>query len=299
MRAVCLLACAGVLLSQDLVLAPKPAQLPKYVAPHKPHTKIADVKARHERESNWNEVVVDDNHLHAAYVFSAAGAHVARRFHPDTREWWIVLEGQIRFEIEGLAPFVASKGWMVQAPMQTIYSMETVGAKPSLRFEVNVAHAKTLYPRDAKPPSIAGFDWTTVKIKRTPGVYARANKPYVTFEELAKNREQRKAPMTQRVVEDDRGTANFIYGYEKELPPINPKDRGHYHPECAEFWLILSGQIRYAIEGQGVLIANEGDVVYVPAFTFHAPRFYGAGPSCRLAMNGYPNIAHLFDSGVD
>ena len=58
----------------------------------------------------------------------------------------------------------------------------------------------------------------------------------------------------------------------------------------------MSGQIRYAIEGQQVIIASEGDVVYVPKFTFHAPRFYGPGPSCRFAMNGYPDIAHLFES---
>jgi hypothetical protein len=82
----------------------------------------------------------------------------------------------------------------------------------------------------------------------------------------------------------------------KNLPPVNPKDKGHYHPECAEFWLIMSGQIRYPIEDQGVIIANVGDVVYVPPFTFHAPRWYGEGASCRLAMNGYANIAHLFES---
>ena len=90
--------------------------------------------------------------------------------------------------------------------------------------------------------------------------------------------------------------ANIIYGYEKNLPPLNPKDRGHYHANCAEFWLIMAGQIRYPIEGQELIIADEGDVVYVPMYTFHAPRFYGPGPSCRLAMNGFTNIAHLYDA---
>ncbi|MBI1790936.1 MAG: hypothetical protein HYR60_25690, partial [Acidobacteria bacterium] len=66
--------------------------------------------------------------------------------------------------------------------------------------------------------------------------------------------------------------------------------------ECAEFWLIMAGQIRYPIEKYGVVIADEGDVVYVPPFTFHAPRFWGEGPSCRLAMNGFTNIAHLFEA---
>ena len=281
--------------AQDRVLAPKTIELTKYTAPHKPHTKIAELKAKHAGQENWSEPVVDDEHLNAAYVFSAPGTKVSRRFHPDTRAWWIVLDGQIRYEIEGQAPFVASKGGMVQVPMQTMFAMETVGDKPSLRLEVNIAKAKTLFPSGANPPAIPGFEWMTVKMTRTPGIYGRQNKPYVTFDQLASIREQHHGPMTQRVVDDDRGAANFIYGYEKDLPPLNVKDRGHYHPEGAEFWLIMAGQIRYPIEGQGVIIASEGDLVYVPKFTFHAPRFYGPGPSCRLAMNGYPNIAHLFD----
>jgi len=118
----------------------------------------------------------------------------------------------------------------------------------------------------------------------------------VTFAEVARQLEEGRVQGTQRIVEDDRGAANFIYGYEKQLPPIDLKQRGHYHPECAEYWLIMAGQIRYPIENVGVIIANEGDVVYVPRSTFHLPRWYGPGPSCRLAMNGYPNIAHLFDA---
>ncbi len=57
----------------------------------------------------------------------------------------------------------------------------------------------------------------------------------------------------------------------------------------------MAGQIRYPIETQGVIIANVGDVVYVPKNTFHAPRWWGDGPSCRLAMNGFPGLAHLFE----
>jgi len=58
----------------------------------------------------------------------------------------------------------------------------------------------------------------------------------------------------------------------------------------------MAGQIQYPVEGQPMIIASEGDVVYVPKYTFHAPRFYGEGPSCRLAMNGYANIAHLSEA---
>ena len=44
-----------------------------------------------------------------------------------------------------------------------------------------------------------------------------------------------------------------------------------------------------------LISAHQGDVVYVPRFTFHLARWYGDGPAVRFAMNGYPDIAHLFE----
>jgi quercetin dioxygenase-like cupin family protein len=278
----------------EVMWAPK--GMSKYTPPHKPHTKLQEVLAKHKGKSDWRELVVDDNLLRSEYVSLSAGGKVTRRLHPDTRAWWVVLDGEIRFDIEGQTPFTAKKGWIVQVPMQTWYTMETAGSKPSVRLETGIAGAKTLYPKDAEPPKLPGVEWLPVRFGRLPGMYGKGNKPYSTFEELAENVEKRGAPITQRVVIDDRGVANFIYGYEKNLPPINPKERGHYHPDSCEFWLIMKGQIRYPIEGQGVIIASEGDLVYVPPYTFHAPRFYGEGPACRLAMNGYYNISHLFDA---
>jgi mannose-6-phosphate isomerase-like protein (cupin superfamily) len=273
--------------------APKPLEIPKYVPPHKPITRLADLKKQHAGETQWQEVVVDDDHLHGEYIQSVPGSKVSRRFHPDTREFWAVMEGQLRFEIEGQDPIVASKGSLIQVPMQTLYSIESIGDKPALRYEVNIAHAKTFFPADVRPPEMPGFKWIQTKLNRKPGPYDRGNKPHVNLYELAKDSKFR----GQAFVTDDRSFANIIYGYERELPPIDPKDRGHYHPECAESWLIMLGQIRYPIEGQGVIIADEGDVVYVPKFTFHAPRYHG-NPSCRLAMNGYPNIAHVREAVV-
>ena len=279
---------------EEVSWAPKPIQPILWIPPNKPLTKLSDLSAKHKGEENWREVVVDDEHLHAEYVYASPGTRVSRRFHPDTREWWVVMQGRIRFEIEGQEAFVATKGSMVQVPMQTIYSMEMVGSQPALRFEVNIAKAKTLYPKEVQPPEVTGIQWIPAKLNRKPALYDRGNQPHINLYELYKT------PINdfRRFVNDDRAAANIIYGYEKNLPPLDPNYRGHYHPECAEFWLVMAGHIRYLIENLGVIIAEEGDVVYVPPFTFHAPRFYGTGPCCRLAMNGYPNIAHIRDAVV-
>jgi mannose-6-phosphate isomerase-like protein (cupin superfamily) len=279
-------------IAEEASWAPKPLAKTVWKAPMKPHTKLADVKAAHKGKTSWRHLVVDDDHLKAEYIAMAPGEKVGRRFHPDTREWWVIMDGQVRFEIEGEEPFVATKGSMVQVPMQTIYSMEAVGDKPALRFEVNIAKAHILYPKDVEPPKTPGLDWIPVLLNRKPMGYTMGNKPHINLNELGKDPKYRGS----RFVHDDRAVSNVIYGYEKDLPARDPKNRGHFHPECAEFWLIMAGQISYPMEYVGEIIAEEGDVVYAPPYTFHAPRFHGPGPSCRLAMNGYTNIAHLRDA---
>ncbi|MBI3694973.1 MAG: cupin domain-containing protein [Acidobacteria bacterium] len=272
--------------------APKPTMLTNYTPPHKPHTKLAEVKAKHKGEAEWSEWVVKDDYLWSQYIQSAPGSMVSPRFHPDTREWWVILEGQIRFQIEGQQPFVARRRSMVQVPAQTIYSMETVGDQPAIRFETNIHNAQTLLPERPRVQA-PGIEFVPVKLGRRPFPYGHENKPHINLDDLVAASPNYSGG---RFVWDDRGVANIIYGYNSKLPPVNDNDRGHLHPECAEFWVILQGLIRYPIEGQGVVIASEGDVVYVPKFTYHAPRWWGDGPSCRLAMNGYPDIAHLRDA---
>jgi mannose-6-phosphate isomerase-like protein (cupin superfamily) len=284
----------------DSAWAPKPANPPLYLAPNRPHVKLADVRTRHGADSRWREPVADDAYLRSSYVQSAPGERVGPQFHPETRIWWVVLDGELRFSIEGLEPFLARKGAMVQVPLQTLYMIETVGNKPALRFETEVAGARTLYPRPTvtappRPPALPGFEWIQVKLGRRKGLWGEGNRPLVTFEEMMSSaKPDERGLAVQQFVKDDRGASNFISGSEKNLAPLNPKDKGHFHPECPEYWLIMAGQMRYAIEGQGVIVASEGDVVYVPPFTYHAPRFHGPAPGVRLSMNGYPYISHLY-----
>lgn len=290
---VALLAAAGV--AQEM-WAPK-GEPGIYAAPHRPHTKLSDLKKKHSGKPDWREIIVDDKHLRSEYIQAKPGTKVPRQMRPDTRTWWVIMDGSVRFDIETIDSLTASKGSMVQVPMQTYYSWEVTGNQPALIFETNVAGARTMYESDSNLPKLPGLSWTKVRFNgRTPGVWARGNKPHVTFDEVAKAIEEGKVKGTQRIVEDDRGTANFIYGYNSKLPPLDPNNKGHYHPEGAEYWLIMKGQIRYPIEKVGVVIAEEGDVVYVPPFTFHAPRWWGDGASCRLALNGFPYISHLFEA---
>src|SRR6185503_18528433 len=110
-----------------LVWAPKPTSTPTYTPPQKPWVKLSDVRARHARDTNWRELVVDDGRLTGEYVAAAVGTKTERRFHPDTREWFAVVEGEVKVEIEGQPAIMAKRGSLVNVPRQTIYTVETIG----------------------------------------------------------------------------------------------------------------------------------------------------------------------------
>jgi mannose-6-phosphate isomerase-like protein (cupin superfamily) len=270
-------------------LAPKPAQLTPYTPPHKPHWKLSDVMAQNAGKQSWSVTVVDDAHLKAQYISMAPGESTPTRFYADNPAWWVVQDGQIRFTIDGQEPLVAAKGFLVQVPYRIPFKMETVGDKPSLRFEVTVAGASILYPNDGKsqPVPVAGVQFVPVTFTGR-GAYSDSNKPYLDFETQVVKGGQRAGAF----VTDDRGFANLIRG--RGAPPPPETDKGHFHLDYAEFWFIMEGQVDYLIEGLPLINAHQGDVVYVPKGRYHRATPGGQGMATRLAINGYPNGLHNY-----
>jgi quercetin dioxygenase-like cupin family protein len=276
---------------ETLAWAPMPKQPSTWVAPHRAHWKLTELLAKHKGQQDWTETIVSDSTLHAQYISMAPGAKTPRRFHPDTRAWWIVQDGQIRFTIEGQEPFVATKGFMVQVPYRNVYSLETIGDRPSLRLEVGIAGATTMYPMDETPQPLPGFDFVKVRISGK-GEYDAANKPFVDFSQVVAGVDK-----TRRFIADARAVANIIRG--KPVPEPPPTNLGHFHEESAEFWFILEGQIRYRIGSLPVFLADQGDIVYVPKQMWHLASHGGTEMSTRLAMNGYQDLLHSYQPPED
>jgi mannose-6-phosphate isomerase-like protein (cupin superfamily) len=257
---------------------------------HRPHTKLHDVLERHKGQTDWTETVVDDESLVAQWISMGPGQKTPRRMNGDTREWWIVQSGTLRFTVEGREPVIATKGFMVQVPYRTLYQIENVGAEAALRFEVNVTRARKLYPMEETPAPVPGFEFIPTRVTGGRGTLDAQNRPVLDFAKVVAG-EERGGPF----VVDDRSFANVIIGdYQKP----QPGNKGHYHEEGSEFWLVMLGKIRYKIEGLPEFEAEPGDVVYVPRQTWHLASFGGSEGlrSCRLAMNGFPYQAHMFEA---
>ena len=278
--------------SQMLVWAPVPVQPNEWIAPNKPVIRLSELRSKHTGQQNWTETVVDDNLFRADYISMAPGAKTPRRFHQDNRAWWMVQDGQIRFTIEGQEPFVASKGFLVQVPHRLVYSMETVGDRPSLRVEVTVANSNTMYPIDETPAPVSGVKYVRARVATVKGSYDSANVPFIDFNQTIAGNAKPKQNQNQ-FVGDSHGIVNIIRGDPKTQAPAQDADKGHLHVTGPEFWFILEGQMEFKIGSVPVFVADQGDIVYAPAKTWHRVRFAGTAMATRLAVVGYAN-SHVF-----
>lgn len=270
-----------------LAWSPKPVPLTPWKAPNKAHWKLSSILAKHAGQARWTEDIVEDKDFSAHYIQMAPGDRTEPKFYADSRTFWVVQSGKIRFHIQGQPEFVASKGFLVQVPFRVPYWMETVGDQPSLRFEVVKSGATPLYPIDQTPPATPGKKYVKVQYVGQ-GHYDDVNHPYLDFERDVVAANARGGPF----VEDDHTFANVIRGHGAPPPPST--NLGHFHVDYSEFWFVLEGKIDYLIEGQPFFTASEGDIVYAPQGRWHRASFGGTGMSTRLAINPRPEGMHNY-----
>ncbi|HUE65587.1 MAG TPA: hypothetical protein VMO78_14525 [Rhizomicrobium sp.] len=277
--------------ASTLAWAPRPSQLVPYAAPNRPLWKLSDILARHAGEKDWSEPVVDTPDFVARYVSMAPGKSTQNIMYADDRAFWVVESGQIRFQIEGQASFVATKGFLVQVPARTAFTLETAGNEPSLRFELHPAEAP-IYPISETPAPGSGVSYIKAAFKGR-GAYDTANRPFLDFE---KDVVQDGKPAPATVLKDPYLSVEVFRGPPQPLPPDS--DWGHFRANFPGFWFVLEGKQNFLIEGEKPFTASEGDVVFAPVGRFHRVSSGGDGMSTRLAINARPGNLHWYRPGA-
>ena len=294
--------------SSKVFYVAKPIHPAPYLGPMKPLVHLADLKQKHKGEINWTELVVYDKDNRAEVTSAGPGSKLPRQLHSDAPEYWVVLEGRIRFEVEDppgeFQPFEAGKGDLVLAPERHLFSLEVIGSKPAIRLAVTLPDTSTIY--ETKPQKAEkGMEYIPVTLftGNNPDDVPSDGKPDRLFFNIDELEKEHSGPRSSNgrsarswsdlAVRKNRAHANIICGYAADVKHI-PGDLGHYHTDFAEIWTILRGQQRFSIEGLEPFVATEGDIVYAPAKRWHLIEAAGEGMSCRLAMTPYPNGNHLY-----
>jgi len=275
--------------------APKPVPLTEWKAPNKPIWRLSEIMASHKGKSDWVQPIVRDRDFAADYISMGPGGKTKAQFWADDPIFWYIASGQVRFHIEGQEPFVASKGFLVQVPYRNVYWMETVGDQPSVRFEVAHANRTPLYPAaqgDAGPaPTAKGKTYILASYRTPPAPYTDKVKPYLDFwGDFVKHPTRG----DHAFVSDTNNFMNVIRGHGTPTPPDSNK--GHFHIDYNEFWVIAEGTVDYKMEGMPFYTADVGDVVYAPQGRWHRASWAGNGMSTRIAINPRPEGMHNYDA---
>jgi mannose-6-phosphate isomerase-like protein (cupin superfamily) len=265
--------------------APQPIKLAPFAAPNQLHRKLSDVLARHAGKADWTETEVLTRDYIGQYISMGPGEMTKTLFYADDRVFWVVESGQIRFSIDGEKPFIASKGFLVQVPYRVPYSMETVGDTPSLRFEVRPAGEAPSYPVSETPAPQPGIKYVRADYTGR-GKYDADNKPYLDFQKDIVERGSEGGGF----VKDDHTWANVIRS--KGIPTPPDTRWGHFHENFAEFWIVLEGQQQFLVEGEKLVTADVGDIVFAPEERWHRATSSGTGMSTRLAITPRPPSLH-------
>jgi mannose-6-phosphate isomerase-like protein (cupin superfamily) len=274
----------------------KPKAAP-YEGPNRPVWHVADIIGAHKGKPDWSQTVVKDRWFENQYVSMGPGKKTRTSFQADTLSWFVVHSGEIRVSIKGQDPFVASKDFIVQIPMRTPYSLETVSQTPSVRLEVRTADAAIVYPiadNPEPPPVPPGFEAVRVNVG-APGQSAAASvKTALDFDKDMVANPVPRAPGGGNTffVRDSRG---FAVPIRSAPTTVAATDIGHFHTGLAEFWYVLEGDMDVRIEGIKDLVhAHQGDIVYAPMGRYHRTIMVGAPMSTRLAMGSVTDSGASF-----
>ena len=279
-----------------------------YKPPMRPLWKLADLKQMHAGQNTWQEQIILDPEQDATYNSGAPGTKYTARMHPDTPTIFVVVSGQLHFEVEGQDPITATRGAIVHILKSTVFSYEVTGDQNVLWVEVNPTNYKTVYPAEGPQPAPSkGGNIVKIAFNHTPAKYQGQNQLiYNTFKDYIEGCHNGPAVLDDHLFASPllgyvnasenkcgNGTGNIGSGPLKPGdPPFNAKSTfGHMHAGPAEWWIVQVGQIRGQFENTGEFHAVEGDVLYAAPMMWHqmgaeAP----SGPNVRLAMAGYQLI---------
>src|SRR5436853_7792630 len=84
-----------------------------YNPPMRPIRRKADLLRTHAGQNTWSEQIIRDPEQDATYNSGAPGTRYGPRMHPDTPSVFVVIQGQVHFDVEGQQPVTATRGAII------------------------------------------------------------------------------------------------------------------------------------------------------------------------------------------
>lgn len=98
-------------------------------------TRLGSVKER-MGEASWSARVIYTDSMSAVLIHQNPGEGNRKHYHENDDEWWVVMQGEIEWELEGKGVVRAKKDDIVFVPRGVIHTIRAVGDIPSIRLAI-------------------------------------------------------------------------------------------------------------------------------------------------------------------
>ena len=249
---------------------------------NRPLTRVKDVL-----EANgpppWSQKVIDDGRNNVTLIASGPGHSNDAHVHPDFNEWWLVMRGELEWEVGDYPPLQARVGDIVISPAGTRHLITTVSDHTSLRLAVSKYGSNhdtkgergsvTPFPPETSPPNLVHARLDDIVSSHGP------------------------APWSQETVLDVNNRSHLV------CAPVGQEPEEHTHLDGAQWFAVLRGELDWDVSGQETIRAQPGDLLYVPAGTAHKLTPRGSEDTVRLsctASQGFRTVeAHGSEVSLD
>ena len=227
------------------------------------------------QEQSWNQPLFEDGRNLVELVFYGPGQGNEPHNHHDFNEWWIVIKGQLVWEIGNYPRLHSKKGDIIYCPAGLRHCAQTIGdeyslcvrvAKPQTNSTISTGHVEQLQnlPVDNTIPNLL-----VTNLDRLMGL-------------------QGQPPWKEVLISDDRNMANLI------CHDPGMTNNAHWHPGFDEWWAVLKGELTWKVgTNRPIINAKDGDLVFVPKGMRHFISTVGDESSLRLAVTTTENL-HIY-----
>ena len=99
--------------------------------------RVAEVVKQHG-EAPWTERVIVNETCIATLICSPPRNNSRHHYHPENDEFWIVMGGELLWEIGDDEPINAKERDIMQVPKGVAHNIRTIGDGPSLRLAIGI-----------------------------------------------------------------------------------------------------------------------------------------------------------------
>lgn len=110
-----------------------------------PCAHIPDVIAGFDNTRSWCRRMVNTENNSATLISQIPGEGNRLHYHPEWNEWWYIIQGQWRWEIDG-TEMIVKEGDLVFIAKGKRHRVTAIGDVPAIRLAVSRADVPHIYP---------------------------------------------------------------------------------------------------------------------------------------------------------